>query len=440
MARLVAIASVATAAWASDAHADGPYEGQWREGPMTTNVSVTSWGADCGPRPQSTTSAGGSTFRITQSGDHLTFHLRQQRTTRDCWSENRLVRRVSSTFQAGTWRIVCRTPTDDSRAETGRYTIQAMGPDRLSFSDVSEYDWRLNQSSCQARIESTQSFTRVSGTSAPTTTPTATPTTPPPATPRCTPGAPARVTLRPAHAEVQPGASQCFTTSVLDAAGCPVRARRPTVRLASGAAGSLSGLCYTAPQEATSARLIAQSGELSAEAEITVRTMDLSDLIARRSESQAVPDDELDAVSETAARVSARDTDAAPDLVWPAVAVGAALLLVLFGVLVLRSRSRASPATRGDLPRRSQRPPAPADAPERASDPAAPAGDDMICPRCRTGYPPGTARCAKDDVALVAYREFVATDGENVCPTCGKRYPKTTKFCGEDGATLGPST
>src|SRR5690606_19615783 len=112
-------------------------DGQWREGPMSVSVQVESWGGDCGPRPVSTTSPGGGTFRISQSGDQLTFHLRSERTTRSCWSENRAVRRVSSSHQAGTWRVVCRTPSTDSRAETGTYTIQAIGEDRLSFRDVS---------------------------------------------------------------------------------------------------------------------------------------------------------------------------------------------------------------------------------------------------------------------------------------------------------------
>src|SRR5690606_6316224 len=74
---------------ASAAHAQGTYDGQWREGPLSVSVQVESWGGDCGPRPTSTSSPGGGAFRISQSGDQLTFHLRSERTTRSCWSENR---------------------------------------------------------------------------------------------------------------------------------------------------------------------------------------------------------------------------------------------------------------------------------------------------------------------------------------------------------------
>ena len=123
---------------------------------MSIRVTVESWGGDCGPRPQSTSSGGGSTFRISQAGDQLTFHMRRQQTTRSCWSENRAVRRVSSSYQAGTWRVVCRTPPDDSRGETGTYTVRAIGDDQLSFREESRYDWQLNTSRCQASIATTQ--------------------------------------------------------------------------------------------------------------------------------------------------------------------------------------------------------------------------------------------------------------------------------------------
>ncbi len=411
---------------------------------MTIRVEVTSWGGDCGPRPQSTTTPGGGTFNITQSGDHLTFQLRRRRTTRSCWSENRAVRRVSSSYQAGTWRVVCRTPPDDSRGETGRYTIQAVGNDRLNFSDTSEYDWQLNESRCRARMRATQSFTRVSGGRTST-------TEPEPPRPRCTPGAAARILLRPARAEVQPGAEQCFTARVVDSAGCALRGR-PSLRVSGG--GRIRGSCLSAPDEAGTVTVVATAGGLSAEAVVTVRTMDLSDLIARRGDRQSPEmSPEGDATSETAARVSTRESDDAPGLLWPALAMGAALLLVIFGAIVLRLRKPTKPPPR-DIPLgrtfpRSERPPRPSSSePAEASAPPPQegepddhdrGGEDMICPTCRRGYAPGTTRCSQDDTALVPYKSFVSASGENVCPTCGERYPTTVKFCGKDRTRLEPS-
>ncbi len=423
------------------AAADGPYEGTWREGPMRIQVTVQSWGGDCGPRPQSTSTQGGGTFSISQAGDQLTFNLRTTRTTRTCWSENRAVRRVSSSYQAGTWRIVCRTPQADSRAETGTYTIQAVGDDRLQFRDQSQYDWQLNESRCQASIVTTQTFTRVGGGGSAQPTP---PTEP--AEPRCTPGAPARVVLRPSRAEVQPGGEQCFTARVVDGAGCTVR-RRASLRVASGG-GSVDGLCYTAGDAPGAVQLVASAGDLRAEANVVVRTMDLSDLIARRSESGSVgsgaPED---ASSQTAARLTTNEEARETDLTVPLAVLAVALLLVVIAVVALRRR-RPKRGIAG-LPEASMpSSPPPAAGAEPAAKPAKPArapGDEMICPTCRRGYGQGERRCPHDDTELVRYRDFAAGKDatgavrENVCPVCGDRFPESVRFCGKDGVALEPA-
>ncbi|MFK7985385.1 MAG: hypothetical protein AB8I08_05095 [Sandaracinaceae bacterium] len=426
------------------AFADGPYEGQWREGPMRIQVAVESWGGDCGPRPTSTSTQGGGAFRIAQSGDQLTFQLRRQRSTRSCWSENRAVRRVSSSYQAGTWRIVCRTPAADSRGETGTYTIQAIGDDRLQFRDVSRYDWQLNTSRCQATITTSQSFSRIGGASSTSPSP-----TPEPATPRCTPGEAARVVLRPSTAEVPLGGEQCFTARVVDAEGCTVR-QRARVRLAEGD-GQLEGLCYQATQTAGRARIVATAGALTDTSQVTVRSMDLSDLLARRAETGSVGSgtpEAGDAESQTAAQVSAVPIEEGFGLFWPLVALGAALALVLLAVLLLRRKSTipvaaartGEPAKEADPNPTDAPPPEAADAPAAIAPADEPSGEDHICPTCRRGYPASASTCPHDDTPLVAYSVFLegqeASEPPRVCPTCGEKYPATVTFCGKDGATL----
>lgn len=397
---------------------------------MSIQVDVQSWGGDCGQRPQSTSSPGGRTFSVSQDGDQLTFHLSQQRSTRSCWSENRAVRRVSSTYQSGTWRIVCRTPPEDARSETGTYTIQAVGLDQLSFRDVSRYDWQLNDSRCQATITTLQSFTRASPRPP-------TPTATPPEEPRpvCTPGAAARVQLRPSSAELSPGGERCFTVRLVDARGCALRSPRIDVRLAEGSAGELDGRCYRAPEGDARARIVAQSGELRDEATVVVRTMDLTDLIARRSESGSLGggESEHEASGEVAARVSTRTAERGGGILLPGAALGLALLLIAAGTLFLARRRRAPTSGIGGL--REVEPP-----PEGPGAPPAPtaAEQDMICPSCRRGYPPDSTRCSLDGTALVPYAEFASatTARERTCPRCGERYPGHVTFCGKDGSPL----
>lgn len=427
---------------------------------MTIDVAITSWGGDCGPRPQSTSTAGGGTFRITQEGDQLTFHMRRQRTTRGCWSENRAVRRVSSTAQSGTWRIVCRTPPDDPRSETGTYTIQAIGSDQLSFRDVSAYDWQLNDSRCVATITTTQTFTRVAGPPAPVA---EAPREEPEAA--CTPGAAARLVLRPATADVTPGGQQCFTARVVDAQGCALRSQRVEFELAEGA-GTLEGRCYRAPEADGTARIVARAGGLSSEARVTVRAVDLSDLIARRIETGSPSGSaggDATASADTAARVSTRASGESIDSRWVVAAGGAALLLLIGGAIALMRRSKPRGGSIAGLPGvEIPDDSAPGEAPTAeagpqpaasstgepegtkptgqaiaASPPRASPSEDMICPVCRRGHPPGSVRCAHDGTMLVPYREFAAAKGrDNVCPVCGERYPAHMKFCGKDGAPL----
>ena len=150
--------------------------------------------------------------------------------------------------------------------------------------------------------------------------------------------------------------------------------------------------------------------------------------------------------SSTAARVSATQRDDGPGLLWPALALVAALVLVGIAFLLLRRKkapTRARKASIGGLPGVVIPDDEPEPEPETTeAAPTAVAGEDMICPSCRRGYPPGTETCPHDETRLMPYREFAAGKAagvdSHVCPTCGERYPPTVKFCGKDGTTLVP--
>lgn len=475
---------------AGSARADGPYEGTWTAGPTRIEVSVSSWGPDCGPRPQSTTVPSPGNVRITQDGDHLEFHGRTTQRTDRCWSENRAVRRVSSSHQSGVWRTVCRTPENDARAETGTYTLRASGEDRLELSDVSRYDWQLNESRCVGTITSSQTFTRVrtgGGSTRPD-------PVPEPQEPACTPGAPARIRLAPQNAEVEPGGEVRFRARVVDAAGCTVRGRNVQWSLVEPDARTarLTNGVFTAAANAAEAEgaftVVARAGELEARTQVTVRTADLSDLIAKRTSGGVVQvaDDEGDASGGSAAGLVARRADEKSSLLWPLLGAGVALFLIAGAAFFLLRRKRPSarsvedsfpppaparavptvppgaPATR--TPVASARAPGaprvcpvchkeyddatigfcPADGAPLA-DTSAPSGQAWICPTCRRGFGEGVRVCPTDGDELIPYALFVkqhreqeggAGERTKICPKCGDRYALTVTFCGKDGSEL----
>lgn len=491
MARWVLAASVVWAVLGSAvdaARADGPFEGTWAAGPTRIEVSVTSWGPDCGPRPQSTTVPAPGNVRVSQSGDHLSFHGRSVQRTDGCWSENRAVRKVSSSYQSGVWRTVCRTPEHDPRSETGRYTVRATGDDRLELVDVSQYDWQLNESRCVGTITSRQVFTRVGGGAA----------TPRPADPEeaaeeraCTPGAAARIRLRPSRTTIEPGEQTRFRAQVVDAAGCPLRGRSIAwdLRAPDGRSGELRNGVFTAGATAAEAEgeftVVARSGDLDSTASVIVRTADLSDLIAQRTSGGVVEAaDDGDATSESAAGLVAQEgAGEGSSLLWPAVGAATAVVLLLGVAIVLvgrRGRGRRGPPADDDLDQdldlvpplgvrapvvASARAPArpavcplcqksfedpsvgfcPVDGAQLVDAGALRGGQALICPTCRRGFGEGVRFCPKDSDELVPYTLFVqrhrereagAGDRTKICPKCGDRYAVTVTFCGKDGAEL----
>lgn len=419
------------------AHAQGTYDGQWRPGAQHVDVAIDSWGSDCPARPTSSTTPAGAPIHITQSGDDLSFP--GGRTTSRCWSDNPAVSRVSRTYSGGTWRVVCRTPPDDARSETGTYTLHATTLDTIEYREVTSYDWTLNASHCTAHLTTTQTFERV-GAAPPTTT-----AAPPSSVVEapCTPGPAARVAMRPGSSNVAPGGRACFTARLVDANGCAVSGgAAPTYDLR-GTGGELRGNCFVASASSGSATVIGHVGAMSAEATVTIQTTDLSDLTAGHTGSAAVGDGG-DATAGSEARVAARGEAGSTGMpAWAAAASIAGLVLVLIAVvgLLTRGRRRPRPVVDDSFPT-AQPPPqimpvAPATAP--AAPPAA-AGDAKMCPICRRAYPADVAVCPKDNEPLVLYAEFVQrkeqSDPGRTCPKCGTHYPSTTRFCGKDGTVL----
>ena len=432
----------------STARADGPFEGTWNAGPTTVQVRLESWGVDCGPRPQNTTVPAAGRVQITHAGDHLVFHGQPTRRTDSCWSENRAVRRVSTSALATQWRTTCRTPPTDPRAERGTYTLTAAGNDRLLFVDEGHYDWQLNDSRCVAQVTSRQTFTRVTSTSP---APTPPGPAPPTETENCRPGEPARLTVRPAELTLEPGEEGCFRARVTDRAGCALS--RPSLRWElhspEGARATFERGCFQADHNAALAEgtyeATVTSGTLSRSLPIVVRTADLSDLIAKRIHHGAVT---LDAEGTGAESVTASSVEAraerkptTPIWIWTG-AASITVIALMIVALVLRRRRASNGAAAASLDDVGVAADSPAPAANSAAPPAGVA-DSLICPTCRRGFPADSRYCPHDSAELLPYAEFNLRQrdedrGARVCPQCGAKYGPITVFCGKDGSELVP--
>jgi hypothetical protein len=202
--------------------------------------------------------------------------------------------------------------------------------------------------------------------------------------------------------------------------------------------------------------MIAAVGALRADAPVSVRTPDLSSLLARRSETGALQGDlapterpTTGPPAKSAAKVAAKATPPAPANrgPWQPIAAGLGGLVAVVAVvwLVWSRRSRGQSAV-ADAIRASNRPPAPTTATSPGTSPSASPSaspeEPWICPTCRVGYPRATGNCPKDGTALVPYRQFAESRRSlqpaagKRCPRCGRLYADSAAFCSEDGAPL----
>lgn len=453
--------------WSSAAKAQVDLTGTWRAGATAIEVSIESWGTDCGTRPTSTRSNGGGVVSVEQQDRVLLLHGRDQDIRSDtCWSRNPAMKRSAASYSDGMWMTRCRTVANDPRAELGIYTLTIQDADTLLYKDVSHYDWALNESKCVATFTTTQTLTRVESaegaaeqaprrdeaersgeTTAVATTQAAQPE-------GCRPGAAASISLRPKQAEIEVGEKVCFKARVADASDCVLPSPNVTWHLSHSKAlrGTLNGPCFTAADTAAEAegafRVTAKSGAAEAEAVVEVKRMDLSALIARRMEGPGLTGlEELEPVDtspKAVARIATHTAPAEPQSSRKGWVVGLGVLaLGLIAVGFWMSRRELSPqgAGGGKAQRAKTREPS---NPRSRSANDEQAAETWICPSCRVGYPAQQTTCPKDGTKLVPYTEFAAQQKrdqqshEKRCPKCGKTYPATAAFCGEDGTSLVP--
>ena len=468
------VLALVSSAQAAPARFSGPYVAS----PAHVEATVTEWGPDCGPRPQSYTAKDSAHLEVREQDGQLSL-IFAQRTLRTnaCWSPNPTVKLAKSSAVNGRWSTECRTPKDEPRKESGRYTVTAQAGAALELMEESDYDWRLEASHCVAKVRITQRLERrtaanskLVGAQEPE--------------PACVPGPVTRIRLRPAEAKLVPGERVCFQVRPSDAEGCAGELDESTIRWElkkqAAARATLAAGCFKAAEAAADAEgtfhVSAVSGDMRAEAVVTVEAADLSDITARRSAGAKLQGTDPQPVAGELAGAGVKAVGVEQRLRWGPFALLAALALALaagasvWWVRRQRRLAAAQAAARSALSKLEVRIPVPVAAPRAApqadpqlvtqlgdsglagapppepilpsSPPQAPDPREgaLICPTCRRGYAPGSTRCTTDGTALMLYADYVRRAKEQksvVCGNCGAKLDAGAAFCGECGKKLG---
>jgi predicted nucleic acid-binding Zn ribbon protein len=484
------------------AKADAPtLAGSWSASPMSESVTTTSWPDDCGPKPKSGSTPGGS-YKVTTSGDELVFSGSPAFRTDQC-TDMGLAQRVShsATPAIRWWKTRCESPKGNPLKATITTVVRAIDDDTIVLSESAQYSSEVKAGvACSASVERSRTFKIVaregaaatpSATVAPTATTTAAPTptpAPPPPTVSCdSVGDAATLEVRPRRKIMRPGESFEFKARVLDAKGCEV-SNKATFRLApeSSSASTITvesngKVSARADAEPVVAVIVVEAAGKTGKVELEIVTDDkYAKLLAAgggaidAGEDQAVSI-ELSGGGATASTVRDPGTGdhSRRRFAYLAIAGGACTLLGL-AALVLWRRGNARAAEdearrnekRAENKAKAQRapvqpvraaptPPTPvAIAPPQNPRPRDPslaqtalgfAGSARVCPTCGTTPPPEAEFCPNDGTRMTgalapqpAASAATPGAGGRICPVCGRKYERDAKFCSKDGVELVP--
>lgn len=497
MARQVLLALVmALSLCAATAHAQQPtLSGRWSATAMRIAWNIGDWGKACGPKPGGGGAPGGA-VTIQQTGSELTITgAGPTYSTTRCWEQfPGLSRRSHSGGRRG-WRNVCKTAANDPRQATVITTISATD-NTISFDETGQYQFVIEGQNCTASVRRTRSFSLIQREGEPPPQPVAStpppepkasapPEKPSPPPKRCSErGPPARLEVRPSRKLMRPGEQFTFRARVLDAKGCTLPVAPGWKIDKKNAPAKVTGAGRVKVDDDAAETEIPLSAVVAGHAAhvvVEVASSKRYDALLRSGAFDESGESGDAAVAVIASgsigsrSVVARDAARARKRRFIAILGGAALLLGIVGLLLVRRSRRQHAVTSPD----EAEPPAtgepgarpaasgqrgmicptcreeyPADAgfcamdgnrlipAEEGVDPRGPTGG--VCPVCGQGFDPGVQICPKHDEELVpaavfmADREQAPMPTKRICPICGTQYPGDSQFCGADGAALVP--
>ncbi len=474
------------------------FAGDWRMKRSVIEVTVQSWGLNCGVKPKSIAGNPNTPVRIKESGGDLIFSNGNIRTDA-CGSMNPKIRSVLAKKSDGRWKRICKTMESDPKSEQGEYLLEAADENRLEYTATSKYDWTLKGDHCIASSVERRTYVRENPSTGTSPSPplSKSPDESPPTDaktdsspskndfeppPEClSPGPAVRVEVSPRSAVIGPGERVCLAAEVVDAHGCPTAKDKRIVWTASQDGHTIPRLmsssgCFqagdtAADSEGTYTVTAAVRGK-TATAEITVAFPDLGELFAARLR----PLEDADA-----GRLKETSQDSAPVLSAPptvkkgeeqatapsptpfsepasspndrgiagyllAVIVAAMVLLVVAAVIFLKIRRRALDREDAEDDNFDQSllvggypefvsPPA-----ERISSPSSTRRvKGKICPVCGRKFDIFAKFCPydKSDLNLIPSGSSEAPTGM-ICPKCHRGYEGDAQFCPHDAAKLIP--
>ncbi|HEY1956505.1 MAG TPA: zinc ribbon domain-containing protein [Polyangiaceae bacterium] len=452
-----------------EAHADSPFDGQWKQSPLKEEYTVQQWLPGCGPAPVSHSAGGGETINITQEGDELSL-AGGGRTFRtdQCYDDMQTLARESHSRDPSgkVWRTHCATPAGDPRRATMNTLVQVTSDTHIEMAETGRYDITLQGGKCTADVKRTRSWDSIKAAPIASVAPTATHTA---AAKVCTTvGEPARLEVRPSKKLMKTGDMFAFNAMVLDANGCGTATKTAwTVESGAGVTVDAKGVVTVAPDAAEgTAVVVATAAGRSAKVTVEVSSpAHYADLLATSGLNSA---GESDAASTAVIASSSLGTEGAHAEdngkrrrnIFIAVVAGLTALLALVALIGWRRSRKATRLAREAGQRHAermeeyearQRQRAEAHAEQqraheesvkRAEEIKAkrvikPASGAVECPSCRREYPPGSQFCPHDGSKLQAHGAAGAPLG-NICPVCHRGYDAQTKVCPADGEELVP--
>ena len=464
--------------------------GSWSAGPLVERYNIGEWGAPCGPRPVDHDFAGGPA-EVHEEGDELAI-VAEGRTfrTTDCWEQLPGVGRSSHTATDRSWQTGCQSAPDDARQTVLVTSIKA-SDSTIFLDEVAQYQFRIEGQNCTASARRTRTWSlvqrqgerlaeaapaasgRPTAAVAKTAQPVVSHGTPPAediAAPektsaasadrstaaRCTTSGPAmQVEVRPARKLLRPGERFTFRTTAVDANGCPVDPRATwTLGNSSTKVSVIPGGTVVVDDDATdgTAELLITAAGRSTQVNVEVATPSRYEALLAPAATDAATDEPAAIIatgaSLGASSATAQDTAHTRKTIFVVLIGVLALGLAALGLVLVRRAPLASAALdrSGSLlraPVMQGPPPKPGNIVIQARGGGAARG--MICPSCRTEFPPKSVFCPHDGNRLVpagggaqSFQGPTIGPPGGICPTCGRGYDPGVKTCPAHGDDLVP--